>query len=531
MNESQKKSRNRKLVWKKVALIMLSAFMGFTLTTEGTVFPPPPRSSKVPVIVVHGMGGTPLYRKDENGNWVRAGSVAASTMMRLFRNDPGFLSNVFKLGSKDKFQEKEWNALISGISEFAKTTDINCSPDGGPNGVGVRNYWTTPLSEHPDYFDYDNGVTRIAKELCLENGYDNVYAYNYDWRLGLYDSGANGLDHFIHEVMRQTGAKKVTLVCDSLGGATVNCYLDAHKNDDVLDRVIIVNGALEGVDFASAFTESLYASPTEISQYLKQLGTSLNGGKYEILFFAGSAMFSGMLNTLSENLNNGLEENHIQKRIFLECFHPIFGNIPAIYECIPYKDFDESMEKMTSIGFLQKDSELYNKLQQFHIAQGHAEQNLKDVHRRGVQVAIIASYGYPGIPLTRNCRKQTDILIETEYMSAGATVAYSGEKLPLRPGKYKSADREIDASTCALPDSTWFIKNLRHVDFEVGTPAMKFIAGLSLGYYDCNLESVQKSTGYSQFLLADSHQNLTNITPNNTGDPGRLMAIRPSRRN
>ena len=60
---------------------------------------------------------------------------------------------------------------------------------------------------------------------------------------------------------------------------------------------------------------------------------------------------------------------------------------------------------------------------------------------------------------------------------------------------------------------------------------MKFIAGLSLGYYDCNLESVQKSTGYSQFLLADSHQNLTNITPNNTGDPGRLMAIRPSRRN
>lgn len=83
MNESQKKSRNRKLVWKKVALIMLSAFMGFTLTTEGTVFPPPPRSSKVPVIVVHGMGGTPLYRKDENGNWVRAGSVAASTMMRL----------------------------------------------------------------------------------------------------------------------------------------------------------------------------------------------------------------------------------------------------------------------------------------------------------------------------------------------------------------------------------------------------------------------------------------------------------------
>lgn len=510
------------LFWKKAWVIVLSVIMGVSLTTEGTVFPPPPKSSKVPVILVHGMGGSPLYYTDETGKEVLAGAVQGREILKLLKNYPNIVSNVFKLASKNQVDITEWNELLDAFSAFAKTTDVNCSPDGGPNELHILNNWTDPLSKHPEYFDYDNGVTRIAKELCEENGYDNVYAYNYDWRLDLYDSGANGLDAFIGQVRRQTGAEKVTLVADSLGGATVNCYLDAHKDDGVLDRLIIVNGAFEGVDFASAYTKSLCLSSEEAMNYLEQLGSSLNGGKYEILFLAGSGLFSGMLNSLSENLNNGLSQNHVQDRIFLDCFRPIFGNVPAIFECIPYKDFDKSMQQMTAIGYLNKDSALYQKLLRYHEVQGRADQNLVDIHNRGVQVAIIASYGYPGIPLTPKCQKQTDILIETEHESAGATVANSGEKLKLKTGKYKSADQEIDASTCVLPDNTWFIKNLRHVDFKVGTPAMKLIAGLALGYYDCNLESVNKATGYRQFLLADSSQNLSNITPKNTGDTKNL---------
>lgn len=509
------------LFWKRVWILLLSLLMGVTMTTEETVFPPPPRSSKVPIILVHGMGGSPLYYKDKEGKEVLAGSLQAREILNFFKDYPNFVSYVFKLASKKQVDMNEWNKLLDAAAAFARTTDINCSPTGGPNGLHVINAWNDPLSKHPEYFDYDNGVTRIAKELCEENGYDNVYAYNYDWRLDLYDSGANGLNTFIHKVLKKTGAEKVTLVADSLGGATVNCYLDAHKNDGVLDRLILVNGAFEGVDFASAYTKSLCLSSEEAMNYLKQLGASLNGGKYEILFLAGSGIFSGMLNSLSQNLNNGLSQNHIQNRIFLDVFHPVFGNIPAIFECIPYNDFEKSMRQMVDIGYLKKDSVLYRKLQNYHEVQGRADQNLIDVHNNGVQVAIIASYGYPGIPLTPKCREQTDILIETRHESAGATVANSGAKLKIKTGKYKSADHEIDASTCALPDNTWFIKNLRHVDFKVGTPAMKLIAGLAIGYYDCNLESVQKATGYRQFLLADSSQNLTNITPKNTGEPRR----------
>ena len=31
--------------------------------------------------------------------------------------------------------------------------------------------------------------------------------------------------------------------------------------------------------------------------------------------------------------------------------------------------------------------------------------------------------------------------------------------------RYVSPDRQIDASTCLMPDRTWFIKNLEHKDF------------------------------------------------------------------
>ena len=470
-----------------------------------------------PVIVVHGMGGAPLY-KMENGEITEVGSVSVRQVLSAFREHPGSLKNVFKLAGKDSVNLSEWNALIDGAAEFARTTDINCDSEGGANGVFLRNYWVEPLSEHPEYFDFDNGVTRLAKELVNQTGGENIYAFNYDWRLDLYDSGANGLNEFIHAVLRRTGAEQVILLCDSLGAATVNCYLEAHKFDGLLKRLIIVNGAFEGVDFASAFTQNLSVDADEAGAYLSNLSTSLDGGKYEYLFLAGSALFSGMMNSLSENLNNGFSSSHIQDRIFLECFKPVFGNIPAVFECIPYRSFDHAMECMTSIGFLDKDSTLYRKLQRYHRAQGDAEQNLKDVRDFGTQTAIIASYGYPGIPFTPNCRKQTDILIETEYESGGATVAYSGEKLDTSDGEYCSPDGEIDASTCVLKDSTWFFKNLRHVDFQVGTPAMELVAGLTLGKYSCSVKAVQKATGYGQFLLADANQNITNITPENTGD-------------
>lgn len=114
---------------------------------------------------------------------------------------------------------------------------MNCDANGdSAANVGINSYWTDPLSNHPEYFERSGtGVVKIATQLCQDYGATNVYAYNYDWRLDLYESG-QGLDKFIQSVKAETGSDKVIPVTDSLGGITVNCYLDAHKQDHELAR-------------------------------------------------------------------------------------------------------------------------------------------------------------------------------------------------------------------------------------------------------------------------------------------------------
>lgn len=125
-------------------------------------------------------------------------------------------------------------------------------------------------------------------------------------------------------------------------------------------------------------------------------------------------------------------------------------------------------------------------------------------------MAVIANYGQMGIPLTSKANNQTDSLIDTKYASGGATTAKYGKKLSAK-GKYVSGDKAINAKTCILPDNTWFIRNLGHVDFMYGTHATIFLANLATGKVKCNLKAVQKKYKYNQFVHSDSKQKLKNV--------------------
>jgi len=77
-------------------------------------------------------------------------------------------------------------------------------------------------------------------------------------------------------------------------------------------------------------------------------------------------------------------------------------------------------------------------------------------------VAVICAYGKAPIPLLSDTTYQCDMLIDTSYSSGGATTALMGQTLPPGGSKYRSPDGLVDASTCVLPDQTWFIKYNGH---------------------------------------------------------------------
>lgn len=95
----------------------------------------------------------------------------------------------------------------------------------------------------------------------------------------------------------------------------------------------------------------------------------------------------------------------------------------------------------------------------------------KDIKADGVNVSIIAKYGYQLYPVVYNADRQSDMIVTCEQQAPGTTTAPIGKKLSddyvaqakqNGTDKYISPDLAVDASTTLFPDSTWYIQNMKH---------------------------------------------------------------------
>ena len=93
--------------------------------------------------------------------------------------------------------------------------------------------------------------------------------------------------------------------------------------------------------------------------------------------------------------------------------------------------------------------------------------------RRRLKIGVSCGYGFPLSPYSATAYLSSDELVDTANASFGATCAppnrpfgafYKQAKAVPGGGSYRyvSPDRMIDASTCVLPDYTWFNKDQPH---------------------------------------------------------------------
>ena len=99
---------------------------------------------------------------------------------------------------------------------------------------------------------------------------------------------------------------------------------------------------------------------------------------------------------------------------------------------------------------------------------------LQQVKDAGGNVGIIAKYGYQMSPVCQSADQLADQIISVRRASFGATTSliydtlseqYVAAREKAGLGKYISPDKQVDASTCMLPDSTWFVKGIRHSEW------------------------------------------------------------------
>ena len=336
--------------------------------------------------------------------------------------------------------------------------------------------------------------------------------FNYDWRQDICKT-AKDLNSFIKTVKKQTKSKKVSLVGCSLGGAVLNAYIDAYKSQKDVKRYVFVNPAIMGVDVARAFALDIKFSKKGIVKYLKCMESAYDNGSSAALFRMIYALGDVRVGYAVDYLNEFVKDKKNVKKLFNEVIKPWIGNIPSLWECIPYDSYDKAVKEMSAFGFLDKSSGLYTKIKKYHGVQGRVKSNLKAVKKQGAEVAILASYGTMGIPATSKSSNQTDVLIDTKYASGGATVAAYGKKLTGKKakGKYVSKDKAINAKTCALPDNTWFIKDVQHMRFNYNSDATKLVARLATGKVKSNISAVKKKYKWSQFVKETSDKKLKNV--------------------
>ncbi len=494
---------------KKISVKVLSVVLVFVLVFL-SASPAFAKSKVTPVIVLHGLGGSDLYKDytDEDTKIAQFGLD-----VKAMASNQVILDEAIKLFT-DK-QKPNYNALFKELGNYFKNTGINYNKNGNPVGKsGVNCYWEDSLAKHKDYLTMrDFSIPVIARQISDIIGAKNVYAYNYDWRQDMCVT-AKGLRKLVCAVKKKTKSKKVTIVALSLGGAVVSAYMDKYKDKKDVERYVLINPAYQGVDVARAFGMDLSFNSKDVIKYLKHMEQAYQGGEKETLFRAITAIGDVRIGVGLDKLNKDVIKNKkMRKKFFMKVVKPWIGNIPAFYELIPYSQFDSCTKTLIKMGYLDKKSGLYKKIKRYHKVQGRFKKNIKAVKKSGAEVAIIANYGTRALPVTSKKNNQTDLLIDTKYASIGGTVAQYGKKLKGKKakGKYVSRDKVINASTCALPNNTWFIKGIIHGLYKYNSDANKFIANLSVGRVKCNVKAVKKKYKYSQFLKADQAQNFKNV--------------------
>jgi len=299
------------------------------------------------------------------------------------------------------------------------------------------------------------------------------YVYEYDWRLDPWIL-ADELHEYIKAVKEVTGSEKVSLLGRCLGSSIVAAYMTKY-NGEYIDEVIFYASASHGAAMASkAFCGELYLESDGIERYV-----------YDLQLFEEDYL-QQLIESLVTLLNKtyGLDiacwaVNNVYKDIYLNIIPPImsqtFATYPGYWSMVTEGDFEKAKEVVFYDAEPGEYDGLIDKIDNYHVnTRLKMDDKYIELSKQGVEFSNVAKYGYQIIPVSTENHVVSDGTCEISQSSMGATSSevdgkFSEEYIDVArqngTDKYISLDKQLDASTCLFPDSTWFVKNLEHKNF------------------------------------------------------------------
>ncbi len=335
-----------------------------------------------------------------------------------------------------------------------------------------------------------------------KHGPDSDYYFDYDFRLDPYYA-ADRLSEFISQVKALTGHNSVKLKCSSMGGVVLSAYLEKYGSEGI-DVIICRCCPFKGTAVAGeAFCGKTELNSTSLTRYGEDAipfleadfaDDFIEGTLYALL---DALKCAGVIDGLCKFGNKVVAD--VGEKVYREALIPVFGSMPGIWAFVPGEYFEEAVEFMS----LPSEGGLHDKVFAYRNAMADIEQNLKNAKNSGVKVCLICGYNVQRTPLVTLWKSTSDGTVDTKYASLGATCGDVKQPLgddylkALADKKYLSPDNMIDASTCALPECTWFVRDWLHCN---GNAGIDELFNLVMTSDEVSADSFEK---FPQFLEAD----------------------------
>ncbi len=312
-----------------------------------------------------------------------------------------------------------------------------------------------------------------AETLPAPGAVNYYYGYCWDFRRSPLEE-VESLHTFVEAVKAKSGADKVILMSRCGGTSLVASYLYKYGTQDVA-KIIFASSTLLGTPYADAILSGNVQVPAA-AFYQYAAGGDLLGGLDESLSKVLTAMLSALTFnggaedtiTLVLRVYNKIKDSFIAP--FLRSYYAICGNyiasVDEFYE--DYIDYIYPTEELKA-----EYAPIIARANEYHYeVQEKIASLLTEARDAGVPVYFIAFYGEANTrPISYRSSLVGDEMCDAGLQSFGATVAeypgtltddYVAEREASGFGAYISPDKQIDASTCLFPETTWFIKNMKH---------------------------------------------------------------------
>ncbi len=431
-------------VFRSSISILLTVLLAFSVVIipsaeESAVTPDKCICGEEPEIYVAALGSATLYQNADTENEKVIFRPETSTYVKLITKLLGPLVSVIITKDYDAFTDALIPAVNDVFGALANDEEGNSTPD------------VTTKEELPT--DPTHGLT-------------GNYYFGYDFRADPLVV-ADELNTYINHVLELTGHDKVRLRASSMGGVMTMSYFYEYGYEKV-KSVIFQCCPLQGTAVAGdLFNGRIEITEDSVYRYAQTALPSLLDGFTEklVLGLVGVIYKSGFLGSVLDKVQPVLD--NCAPRVFDELLIPVFRSNCGIWSFVPDEYYESA--KVFMLGD-NPNAVLEARIDEYHYnVQQKAGEILNDVLDNGVPVMILAGTAIQRTPLVPTWHNDSDGTVDTKYASVGGTIAELGTTLgdgyvqAVDCGhKHISPDNRIDASTCLLPENTWFVTPMLH---------------------------------------------------------------------